>query len=227
MRSAQAPLSNMDTPELTRGLTRTQRMVKRIFDIVFASVGLLCTGWLIGIAYLLASLDTKKSGFFLQQRIGKNGRAFRIIKIRTMQECSAIHTTITSASDARITPLGRLLRKAKIDELPQLINVLKGDMSFVGPRPDVPGYADRLDGEDRIILSVRPGITGPATVRFRHEERLLSLQADPVRYNDAVIWPEKVRLNRAYVERYRFVCDLYWIIASLAPARKHQGFPDL
>jgi len=120
-------------------------------------------------------------------------------------------STITTAQDARITRLGAFFRRTKLDELPQLWNVLKGEMSFVGPRPDVPSYVDYLQGEDRMILSVRPGITGPATLKYRNEEELLAQQTDPETYNREVIFPDKVRLNRQYVENYSFWADLAYI----------------
>jgi lipopolysaccharide/colanic/teichoic acid biosynthesis glycosyltransferase len=120
-------------------------------------------------------------------------------------------TSVTTAHDVRITPVGRFLRRAKLDELPQLINVLKGDMSFVGPRPDVPGFADALTGEDRVILSVRPGITGPATLRYRDEESLLAGAEHPEQYNREVLWPDKVRLNREYVRQWSFRGDMVYI----------------
>lgn len=194
-----------------RGMTRFDCIVKRSFDVVVAAGGLLFTWWLICIAYIVASLDTGKSGFFRQTRVGKDGQLFQVVKIRTMRDNLAYVTNVTRDGDPRITPLGRFLRKTKIDELPQLINVLRGDMSFVGPRPDVPGFADQLSGEDCIILSIRPGITGPATLRFRHEEAILSQQADPEAYNREVIFPEKVRLNREYIENYCFWNDMRYI----------------
>ena len=124
-------------------------------------------------------------------------------------------TTVTTDNDPRITPLGKLFRKTKIDELPQLLNVLVGDMSLVGPRPDVPGFADKLEGEDRIILSVRPGITGPATLKYRNEEEILAAQEDPERYNLEVIYPDKIKINREYVEHYSFAKDLRYILHTL------------
>ena len=117
-------------------------------------------------------------------------------------------STVTTANDARITPLGAKLRRYKLDELPQLWNVLKGDMSFVGPRPDVPGYMDRLEGEDRELLQLRPGITGPATLKYRDEEQLLAAQDDPQVYNDTVIWPDKVAINRTYLQNWSLMNDL-------------------
>jgi lipopolysaccharide/colanic/teichoic acid biosynthesis glycosyltransferase len=122
---------------------------------------------------------------------------------------------LTTSDDMRITRLGRFFRTTKIDELPQLINVFLGYMSFVGPRPDVPGFADSLQGEDRLILTIRPGITGPATLKFRSEEALLASASDPEQYNREVIFPEKVRLNREYIEQYSFWLDIKYILQTL------------
>ncbi len=121
----------------------------------------------------------------------------------------------TTINDPRVTKIGRFLRKTKLDELPQLWNVLIGDMSLVGPRPDVPGYADKLKGEDRIVLTVRPGITGPASLYFKNEETLLAKQNDPKRYNDEVIWPQKVKINRNYILEYSFKKDLMYIFKTI------------
>lgn len=197
------------------GMTLTQRVFKRTFDIVFAALGLIISGWLILILWVIATVDTGKNGFFRQKRVGKDGKLFNIVKLRTMKDIPGIDTTNTRGDDPRITPFGRFLRKFKLDELPQLFNVLIGRMSFVGPRPDVPGYADRLKGDDRIILSVRPGITGPATLFFRDEEKLLSEQSDPDRYNNEVIYPQKVQLNRKYIKQYRFSKDIEYIWNTL------------
>ena len=203
-------------PDSADGLSLLDRLLKRGFDIVASLLGLLATGWIILIAYVAASIDTRKSGLFRQTRVGKGGRLFKVVKIRTMIESSSVDTDVTTAADPRITRLGRFLRKAKVDELPQLLNVFLGQMSLVGPRPDMPGYADRLTGRDRIILSVRPGITGPATLRFRNEEELLAAQPDPERYNREVIYPEKTRLNREYVENYGFWRDIGYILRTLS-----------
>lgn len=191
-----------------------QAVWKRTFDIALSLVLLAATTWLILLGWLAATIDTRLSGFFVQERIGRGGVRFRVVKLRTMRPVPGITTTVSTSADPRITKVGAFLRRSKIDELPQLLNVLIGDMSFVGPRPDVPGFADALQGEDRVILDVRPGITGPATLRFRHEERLLASQPDPDRYNREVIWPEKVRLNRQYVEEYRLATDLWCIWAT-------------
>ena len=192
-------------------LSRLDAPLKRGIDVLGSGFGLLLVCWLIGLTWLLATWDTGANGFFVQERVGRNGRRFRVIKLRTMHVQPNVATTVTTAGDARITPLGRFFRRTKLDELPQLINVLKGDMSFVGPRPDVPGYADALIGDDRIILAVRPGITGPATLAYRDEEALLASVPNPEAYNREVIWPDKVRLNREYVENWSFWRDMFYI----------------
>ncbi|MGM0519927.1 MAG: sugar transferase, partial [Campylobacterota bacterium] len=119
---------------------------KRLFDLILAFIGLVLTWWLILLAWIVAAFETRSNGFFTQRRVGKNGKLFRVIKIKTMKQIPGVDGTVTSANDARITKSGKFFRDTKIDELPQLINVLMGDMSFVGPRPDVPGYADKLEG---------------------------------------------------------------------------------
>ncbi|MBW2646767.1 MAG: sugar transferase [Deltaproteobacteria bacterium] len=191
------------------------RFIKRSFDFLGAFFGLFLTWWIILISSVLATIDLRTTGFFVQKRIGQDGKPFSLIKLRTMRNNPSIETNVTTDKDPRITPLGRFFRKTKIDELPQLINVLFGHMSFVGPRPDVPGFADQLQGEDRVILSVRPGITGPATLKYKAEEAILAQQDDPASYNDEVIYPDKVRLNREYVENYSFWRDIKYIIQTL------------
>lgn len=198
-------------------MTRSQALVKRSFDIVASVAGLVLFGWLILLAYIVASADSGQSGFFAQERVGRGGRNFNVIKIRTMRDTNHINTTVTTAGDPRITPVGRQLRRYKLDELPQLFNVLVGDMSFVGPRPDVPGFANKLEGEDREVLSVRPGITGPATLRFRDEEQLLQQIDDPEAYNREVIFPAKVKMNLVYVRDYSFIGDLGIIWRTIFP----------
>ena len=194
-------------------MSATDRLIKRIFDISLALIGLVLTAPVILIAWIIASFETKSNGFFLQKRVGENGRQFSIIKIKTMYPNNG--STVTTANDKRITKSGRFFRKYKIDELPQLINVLKGDMSFVGPRPDVPGYADELKGEDRIILSIKPGITGPATLKYKNEEEILAKVKDPVKYNNEVIWPDKVRINKEYIKNWSLKKDIEYILKTL------------
>lgn len=152
--------------------------------------------------------------FFQQMRVGKDAVLFKMLKFRTMT-INHSGSTISVKGERRITPIGAVLRKYKLDELPELWNILKGDMSFVGPRPDVPGYADKLEGEDRLLLSVRPGLTGAASIKFSNEEELLALQDDPVKYNDEVLYPEKVRINNNYVRHMSFGLDLKIIIFTI------------
>jgi len=201
----------MGMPKQKSGIHCWQAFFKRAFDLAGSIIGLMLTGWLIILAYLVSTLDTKQSGFFTQERIGLNGCSFKVIKIRTMRNINNIKTNVTTRNDPRITKLGMFLRRFNIDEFPQLINILLGEMSFVGPRPDVPGYADRLKDDDKIILSVKPGITGPATLKYRDEEELLASQKDPEKFNQTVIFPDKVRINREYVEKYRLRNDFLYI----------------
>lgn len=196
-------------------MTIWQAALKRGFDILLSALGLVLLGWLILLTYIAAGIDTGASGFFRQERVGRFGRIFKVIKLRTMRDDASIRTTVTTGSDPRITRLGRLFRKFKIDELPQLINVFVGQMSFVGPRPDVKGFADQLEGDDRLILSIRPGITGPATLYFRNEEQLLQECDDPELYNRNVIFKEKVRINLEYIKQYRLIDDIRIIWKTL------------
>lgn len=200
---------------LKNKLSLYQRIIKRTFDLTFSILGLILTGWIIIIAFIIASVETKSNGFFIQKRVGKDGKVFNVIKIKTMKPVEGLNSTVTTSNDLRITKSGKFFRKTKIDELPQLINVLLGQMSFVGPRPDVPGYADKLIGEDRIILSVRPGITGPATIKYKNEEELLARVEDPEKYNKEVIYPDKVRINKEYVQNYSFWKDIMYIIKTI------------
>jgi lipopolysaccharide/colanic/teichoic acid biosynthesis glycosyltransferase len=208
--------------ETAAGLSLSQRAVKRSLDVLLAAAGLALLGWLIALAYLLASIDTGSNGFFLQDRVGYKGRIFRLIKLKTMRDDAVLRTNVTTARDRRITRLGRFWRKSKIDELPQLLNILAGHMSFVGPRPDVPGYADKLEGEDRMILQVRPGITGPASLKYRNEENLLAGLTDPEKYNDEVIFPDKVRINKEYVANYSLLKDLKYIYKTIKGRSKNK-----
>lgn len=188
---------------------------KRSFDLVVSFLGLTFSWWLIFIAWVIATFETRSNGFFIQKRVGKDGKIFNVIKIKTMKKVEGVDTTITSSNDVRITKSGKFFRDTKIDELPQLINVLIGDMSFVGPRPDVPGYADKLEGEDRIVLSIRPGITGPASLKYKNEEEILASQNDPKWYNDKVIWPDKVKINKDYIKNWSLKKDIQYIIKTV------------
>lgn len=192
-------------------LTFWERSLKRLVDFFGAFFGLSLTWWIIFICYIFSSIDTRANGFFIQKRIGRNGKLFYLVKLRTMRRDPSFQTNVTTDRDPRITNLGRFFRKSKLDELPQLFHVLLGQMSLVGPRPDVPGFANNLSGEDRIILSVRPGITGPATLKYKNEESILAEQTNPERYNDEVIYPDKIKLNREYVENYSLRKDIEYI----------------
>ncbi|WP_432697810.1 sugar transferase [Marinobacterium sp. YM272] len=199
----------------SNGLSRCQAIRKRLFDLLVSAAGLIFLWWLILLAWIAASVDTRSNGFFIQKRVGRNGKVFSVVKIKTMRPVASIDTTVTTKGDPRITPLGAFYRRTKIDELPQLWNVLLGQMSFVGPRPDVPGFADRLQGEERAMLSVRPGITGPATLKYRDEEALLAAQKDPEAYNREVIWPDKVRINLDYIRHWSLRRDLHYILKTV------------
>ncbi len=192
-------------------LSWTNRIAKRFFDLVVGLIGLVVVSPLIAAGWLAATISTHENGFFMQARVGRYGKLFRVIKLRTMRDHHEVFTTVTTECDPRITRVGRFLRAAKLDELPQLINVVLGQMSLVGPRPDVPGFADQLAGEARAILNLRPGITGPATLEFLNEQELLAAQPDPVSYNRDVIWPRKVELNLEYLRHYTFWRDLAYI----------------
>lgn len=196
-------------------MTKQKQYVKRGFDVLSSIFLIVCLGWLLLLLILVATIDTKKIGVFTQKRIGYLGKNFLIFKIRTMKENTAILNHVTTTNDSRLTTFGKLLRMHKLDELPQLLNVLFGQMSFVGPRPDVSGFADKLTGKDRIILTVKPGITGPASLKFKKEEELLALQDNPAEYNRKVIWPQKVILNKEYVENYTLKEDIVILIKTL------------
>ena len=152
---------------------------------------------------------------FNQKRVGQYGKTFNIYKIRTMKAGSDNNLFVTTANDDRILPFGRWLRKTKLDEIVELINVLKGDMSFVGPRPDVEGYADKLEGEDRKILELRPGITGPASLKYINEEEILAKVDNPQQYNDEVIFPDKVKINLDYYYNRSFWGDIRIILNTI------------
>jgi lipopolysaccharide/colanic/teichoic acid biosynthesis glycosyltransferase len=190
-------------------------MIKRIFDIIATIVALVIASPVMAVIAVLIAL-TMPDGpiLFRQVRIGQHGKPFVIVKFRTMRAASS-GATITASNDSRITPLGSFLRKYKLDELPELWNVLRGDMSLVGPRPDVPGYADLLEGEDRQILQLKPGLTGPATLKYRNEEALLAQQHDPIRYNDEVIWPDKVKINLIYYYNHSLLGDVKILFSTI------------
>lgn len=205
--------------------------LKFIFDRVVSFIGLIILSPVMLVVAILIAINMPGGPvFFTQKRVGRNGQLFTMCKFRTMT-VNHDGSSVSVAGESRITPLGAKLRKYKLDELPELWNVLIGDMSFVGPRPDVPGYADLLVGEDREVLKLRPGITGPATLKYRDEEEILARVAsegidgytDPVKYNDEVIFPDKVRLNRYYLHHYSFWLDIKMIVATVLGKRLEYG----
>ena len=190
-------------------------LLKNIFDRTASFFGLLFL-WPV-LAVVAVMIKVKMPGgpvLFTQKRVGKDGKLFTMYKFRSMTVGHG-GSSVSVAGESRITPLGAKLRKYKLDELPELWNVLIGDMSFVGPRPDVPGYADKLQGEDRRVLELKPGITGPASLKYRSEEELLATVDDPKRYNDEVIFPDKVRINLNYLKHWNFWLDIKIIIYTI------------
>ena len=184
-------------------------IIKYIFDRLFALIGLIVLSPILLVIFIIHKIKMPKGSFLYRQvRIGKDAKPFRIFKIRTMREESEAEGTVTTADDPRVLPFGRWLRESKVDTFFELFNILIGDMSFVGPRPDVPGYADKLTGNDRKILELRPGLTGPASIKYRHEDRILAAQPDPKKYNDEVIWPDKVKINLDYYEKWSLWLDI-------------------
>tara|TARA_B000000565_G_scaffold246986_1_gene216059 strand:- start:27 stop:611 length:585 start_codon:yes stop_codon:yes gene_type:complete len=189
--------------------------MKRIFDLFFSSLFLFILFPIFLLISLLVKLSSKGPVFFIQKRIGRYGQHFNMIKFRSMLDKSEDKNSVTCTGDYRITKFGKFLRKYKLDELPELVNVIIGDMSLVGPRPDVPGYADKLNNEDRLILNLRPGITGPATLKYSNEEKILSLQKNPTKYNDEVIYPDKVKINLDYYYNNSIWLDIKIIFATV------------
>lgn len=192
-------------------------MLKETFDRISAIAGLLLLWPVMAVVALLIAVRMPGGPvIFRQQRVGRGGRLFTMVKFRTMTVGHS-GSSVSVAGESRITPLGATLRRLKLDELPELWNVACGDMSLVGPRPDVPGYADMLTGDDRRVLELKPGITGPATLKYRNEEELLALCDDPVAYNDRVIFPDKVRINLEYLDSRTFAGDIYIILQTVLP----------
>lgn len=190
-------------------------MGKWIFDRLVAFVGLVCLSPLLLVVWILIRMKMPGGpAIFKQKRVGKGGKLFTMYKFRSMTVGHG-GSSVSVAGESRITPLGAKLRRYKLDELPELWNVLIGDMSFVGPRPDVPGYADKLEGKDRLILNLRPGITGPASLKYRNEEEILAQVDDPQRYNDEVIYPDKVRINLDYYNHHSLIGDIKLIIETI------------
>ena len=189
--------------------------MKVIFDYFFAIVGLFVFLPLLITIGVCIKLTSKGPIFYTQERIGRNGIIFTIIKFRSMTTEHNDNNTITVGGDLRITSLGRFLRKYKLDELPELLNILKGEMSFVGPRPDLPGYADKLKGRNRKILALKPGITSQASLKYANEEEILAKQDNPISYNNEVIYPDKIKMNLDYYYNHNLWIDIKIIFATI------------
>ena len=188
---------------------------KFLFDRVSSLFGLLfLSPVLLFVALLIRIKMPGGPIIFKQKRVGQYGRLFTMYKFRSMT-VSHSGSSVSVKGESRITPLGVKLRKYTLDELPELWNVLIGDMSFVGPRPDVPGYADKLEGDDRRMLLLKPGITGPASLKYRNEEELLAEQENPQKYNDEVLFPDKVRINIDYMDHWSFGKDVKIIVYTV------------
>ena len=198
-------------------------IIKTVFDRFLAFLGLLFLFPLLVVVALLIRIKMPGAPvMFRQKRVGQHGKLFTMYKFRTMKPGHS-GSPVSVRGESRITPLGAFLRRYKLDELPELWNVLIGDMSFVGPRPDVPGYADKLEGKDRKILKLKPGITGPASLKYANEEEILASQEDPVKYNDEVIFPDKVRINLRYLSNRNFWQDLKFILFTLLRRKPKDG----
>ena len=189
-------------------------VLKRLFDIIGSFFGLLLLSPILFIVAILIRIRMHRPVLFCQERIGRHGIPFIIVKFRTMT-LNHDGSTLSVKGENRITPLGAFLRKYKLDELPELWNVLKGDMSFVGPRPDVPEFINRLGEDDRCILNLRPGLTSLATLKYADEEKLLSTVPEPQKYYDEVIWPDKVRLNVEYYRTMSLFGDIIIVFRTL------------
>ncbi|MBE9468866.1 MAG: sugar transferase [Bacteroidetes bacterium] len=190
------------------------RFVKETFDYILAVISFIVLLPILIIVVFLILITMGWPFLYSQHRIGQNGKSFRLYKFRTMNKAKS-DISVSASELERISRLGHFLRKTKIDELPELLNIIRGDMSFVGTRPDVPGYADKLKGDDRIILDLKPGLTGPASLKYVNEEELLSKVENPIKYNDEVIFPDKVRINKAYMKDWSFWLDIKIIIYTI------------
>ena len=189
-------------------------LLKRIFDVIASFFGLLILSPFLLVAGLLVKFSSEGPVLFTQERIGRHGIPFTIYKFRTMFIDHG-GSSVSVRGEKRITPIGAILRRFKIDEFPELWNILIGDMSFVGPRPDMPEYIARLQGEQREMLSLRPGLTSPASIKYAREEELLSMVPDPQKHFDEVIWPDKMRMNMEYIKRRTFIGDIVLILRTV------------
>ena len=202
----------------------TNPVAKRTFDLGVSALGLVATGPLLVLIALLVKASDCGPVFYRQVRVGRHGRPFRIWKFRTMVvNADKLGLSVTRDGDPRITRIGRLLRKSKLDELPQLLNVLCGEMSFVGPRPEVPRYVDRYTADQRVILDLVPGITDLATLEFRNEEELLATAPDTESFYVQECIPRKIALNLEYSRRASLAQDLWIILQTVIPPLRRAG----
>ncbi len=190
--------------------------MKRLFDIVFSALGLVVGSLILLVVAIIIKISSPGPVLFRQTRVGRYGRSFRIMKFRTMVvNAEKLGGQITPTSDPRITPIGRALRKTKLDELPQLFNVLKGEMSFVGPRPEVQRYVDLYTEEQRKVLELQPGVTDPASLRYRDEGAILAKASDPNQYYIDVVMPDKIRMNTEYAQKATIFTDIGVIFQTI------------
>ena len=180
------------------------KLIKRLFDICVSLLLLFVLLPFILIFWIISSINTQSNGFFFQERIGQYGKVFTIYKLKSIHPKTRI-----------ISKWGSWMRKYKVDELPQLLNVLKGDMSIVGPRPDIAGYYDRLQGEERKLLELKPGLTSEASIKYASEEAILALEEDPARFNDEILFPDKLQMNLAYYHAQSLFLDIKIIIKTV------------
>lgn len=192
------------------------RFIKRLFDVIASFIGIIILSPILILVSIAIKMDSKGDVFFKQVRVGKNGVKFNILKFRTMVvDAESLGKQITVGKDTRITKVGSALRKVKIDELPQLINVFKGDMSLVGPRPEVPKYVEMYNREQRRVLNVRPGITDIASLRYKDENDILGKVENPEEYYINTIMPDKLNLNLEYIEKNNIIFDMFLIIKTI------------
>lgn len=198
-------------------MTKYSLFIKYLFDKIASFIGIIVISPVILVIFIIHKIVMPGGNFlFKQERIGRYGKKFNIYKIRTMTlDCDDKDVFVTTANDKRILPFGKFLRKTKLDEIVELVNVLKGEMSLVGPRPDVEGYADALQGENRKILELRPGITGPASLKYINEEEILANVDNPKQYNDEIIYPDKVKINLEYYYNRSFLGDVKIIFKTI------------
>ncbi len=197
------------------------KFLKETFDYILASLALVFLSPLLLFISVMVGFTMGWPVVFSQVRIGQNGKPFRLHKFRSMKKAKT-NITVAAGEQNRITRFGKFMRRYKLDELPELWNIIRGDMSFVGPRPDVPGYADELKGDDRVILQLKPGLTGAASLKYMHEEELLAQQPNPVKYNDEVIFPDKVLVNKKYMQKWSLWLDLKIIALTAVGKSTHE-----